>query len=94
MERTFNKTEMKTLKKYENNFKTALYSDYSRNMMRTDLEKIVGIYEKKLGHTYSMNYSCGACQLKLLKLVGKIYFDTLPEVEEPEPLLTDNDLQE
>ena len=68
------KEQYEILKKYERNLKTAVYSDYSRNMMTKDLKTILGIYDDVTEIPHSISFSCGSCQLGLLKRIGKIYF--------------------
>lgn len=66
----------KILSKYEQNLRTAYYSDYSRNMPRIAIEEIEKVVYDELGTSQTLNYNCSYCILKLLKQAGKIYFES------------------
>lgn len=63
------------LKKFELNFTTALESNYSRAMLRSEYEEVIRIYNKVTGESYKTNLTCSHCCLKLLQKVGRLYFD-------------------
>ena len=62
------------LSKYEQNLKTALYSDYSRNMPRAALQEIEKVVYDETGKAMNTNYNCSYCIMKLLKEAAKLYF--------------------
>ena len=97
-------SEINMLRKYEERFRTAVFSDYSRNIISQDLEQLRLIYNKIHNTDYRLNKSCSTCQLNFLKLLGRWWFDnkenliTVQEksftvVEEPEPILKINELE-
>ena len=63
------------LSKYEQNLKTAFYSDYSRNMPRASLEEIEKVVFDETGKSLNTNYNCSHCIMKLLKEAAKLYFN-------------------
>lgn len=89
--------EIDILKKYEDRMRTALFSDYSRNIISPDLERLRLIYNKVKSVDYRLNKSCASCQLTFLKKLGEWWFDYKENsnkvLEEPEPILEINDLQ-
>lgn len=89
-------SEINMLKKYEDRMRTAVYSDYSRNIISSDLESLRNIYNKTHNTDYRLNKTCSVCQLNFLRLLGKWYFDNkenlIRVVEEPEPILEINEL--
>ena len=69
------KQDRSFLKEYELNFKTAVNSDYSRNMPRASLEEIEKVVFDETGKTLNTNYNCSHCIMKLLKEAAKLYFN-------------------
>lgn len=65
----------KILSKYEQNLRTALYSDYSRNMPKASLEEIEKVVFDETENTLNTNYNCSHCIMKLLKEAAKLYFN-------------------
>lgn len=87
--------ELDILKKYEDRFRTAVFSEYARNIISTDLDRLLDIYNRVKGIKYKLNKSCSSCQLTFLKLIGRWWFDFKTKVvEQPEPTLIINDLEE
>ena len=93
-------SEINMIKSYEDRLKTAVYSDYARNIISSDLEQLRLIYSKIIGKDYRLNKSCSVCQLNFLKLLGRWWFDnketyenSIIVVEEPEPILKINQLE-
>ena len=68
------KKQRATLKKYELNMQTALYSNYVRAMSAKAVDEVRVVYEEIIGKPYRVTNTCGACVLDLLKRVGQIYF--------------------
>ena len=65
------------LKPYENNLRTALYQDYSRNLPTSALNTIEQVvFDEIPGWNKRTNMSCSHCVLRLLKAAGKLYFQT------------------
>lgn len=61
--------------KYELNLTTAVESDYARNMLRVEYEELMDIYNRTTGENFRTNLTCSHCCLKLLKKIGRLYFD-------------------
>ena len=69
------KEDLKYLSQFETNFNTAIKSNYSRNVLESQLRKMVEIYEKVTGNKYPLCYHCSSSVLGFLKDMGKIYLD-------------------
>ena len=54
-------SEINMLITYEERFRTAVFSDYSRNIISQDLEQLRLIYSKIIGKEYRLNKSCSTC---------------------------------
>lgn len=91
-------SEINMLITYEERFRTAVFSDYSRNIISQDLEQLRLIYSKIIGKEYRLNKSCSTCQLNFLKLLGRWWFDNkenlIRVVGELEPILKINELDD
>lgn len=83
--------DIKYLKQFENNFRTAINSNYSRNIIKKDLEKMLGIYKRVTGRDYTLCTHCTTSILTFLRLIGEVYFDTVQKGNETE--LNTNELQ-
>lgn len=83
--------DIKYLSQFEKNFRTAINSNYSRNILESQLRKMVEIYEMEIGKKYSLCYHCSTSVLGFLKDLGKIYFELVQKGNEPE--LTTNELE-
>lgn len=70
-----NKENMKWLSQFESNFNTAIRSNYTRNILESQLRKMVEIYELSTGKKYTLCYHCSSSILAFLKVIGKIYLD-------------------
>ena len=73
--RDFTQEEINVLSEMEGKFKTALELNYSRNIPRSQFELIRSTYEAALGTPYDAGGSCSYCLFKMLKTVGKKYFE-------------------
>lgn len=62
------------LKQFESNFRTAIYSNYSRNIAESHLNKMVAIYEKEIGRPHKICIRCSTVVLNFLQDLGKVYF--------------------
>lgn len=69
-----NTKDYKYCLQYEDRFYTATRSNFCRNLSRTVLEELNAIYERETGKTHQINYSCGNCQLDLVKKLGIIFY--------------------
>lgn len=79
------KTEdLKWLKSFESNFRTAINSNYSRNVLESQLRKMVQIYEQETGKKYTLCYHCSTSVLYFLKDMGKLYFEKVQAGNEQE----------
>lgn len=85
------KKELEFLSEYEQHFKTAINSNYTRNIVKSALEKMLDIYQRESGKQYKLCAHCPVSILGFLKVVGKMYFDIVQRGNEP--ILEINDLQ-
>ena len=76
--------DIKWLKQFESNFKTAINSNYSRNILDSQLRKMVEIYESITGKKYNLCYHCSTSILGFLKDMGRIYFQKVQAGNEPD----------
>ena len=83
------KEDLKWLSQFETNFNTAINSNYSRNVLESQLRKMVSIYEKETGKKYPLCFHCSSSVLGFLKDMGKIYLDHKGN----EPKLNVNELE-
>lgn len=83
--------ELKFLSEYESNFKTAINSNYTRNIVKSKLEKMVDIYQRETGKPYNLCTHCSTSVLAFLKVIGKMYFEIVQQRNEPNVII--NDLQ-
>lgn len=70
----FTEAEWQILKKYEDRFYSAIYCQYIRAIWKSDIEKLLPIYERVTEKKYSMCINCPSSKLKFMELLGKIYF--------------------
>lgn len=85
------KEDIQFLSEFESNFKTAINSNYSRNIVKSNLEKMLEIYKRETGRNYSLCTHCTTSILTFLRLIGELYFDTVQDGTEPN--LKINELQ-
>ena len=78
------KQEFKYLAQFDENFYTAIQSNFSRNISRSNLEKFSEIIEKETGKTINTNYNCGICCLNLVKKMAAIYYKEKNKVKKEE----------
>lgn len=69
-----NKNDIKFLKQYEDRFRTALNSNYVRNIPSSDVERMTLIYYNVTGNKLGYVANCGSCILSICKSVGRLYF--------------------
>lgn len=62
------------ISKYEDNFRTAMEGNWSRNITLPELKRLRSIYEEAAKTRFPLNVACGTCRLRLLKQAGKLYF--------------------
>lgn len=72
------------LKKFEENFYTAIQSNFSRNISRSNLEKFSEIIEKETGKPTNTNYNCSVCALNLIKKMAELYYAEKNKVKKEE----------
>lgn len=70
-----NTVDKSFLKKYEVNLKTAVYSDYSRNLPSAAVQRMEQIYYNETGKVLKTNTTCAHCVLKTLKEIGQWAFE-------------------
>lgn len=73
----FTNEEMEYLKKYEENFKTAVQANYSRNIPTAELTQLHRIYERSKNTKYNLCKHCSTSILNFLKRMGAMYFEDL-----------------
>lgn len=77
------KNNMKFLKGFTQDFITALFFDYTRQIPTSSLMEIDRIYTEETKKNLKTNFSCSNCVLKLMRLTGIMYFkensDEIPE---------------
>lgn len=83
--------DIKYLEAYEQNFTTAINSNYSRNIVSSALDRMLEIYQKETGTSYRLCKSCTSSVLSFLKQIGKLYFKAVQEGKETK--VTDNELE-
>lgn len=81
------------LKKFEDNFNTAIKSNYTRAITSSDKIRMKEILLEETGENFPLSMSCGLCTLKLVKKVGQLYFNSIKETIELEPILNINELE-
>lgn len=74
--------EIDIILKCEDRLKTAVFADYARNVISSDLERLRQIYSKVIGSDYKLNGSCASCQLSFLKQLGRWWFENKERVLE------------
>ena len=76
MKNKFTPEDMQTLAQWEHNMRTAIQSNYLRNVGRAAVKTISDIRARQLGvKEVYVNDSCASCILDLLQRVGKDYFE-------------------
>ena len=69
------KEEFNILSKYENNFNTAIRSNYIRNIPSKELNILLEIYQRNLKlNNYKLCKHCSADIIQFFKNLGKLYF--------------------
>lgn len=85
------------LEKYRDRLRTAFYEDWARNIPANGLEALKKAYEEESGIRYQGNISlgCAHCQLQLLKVIARWYFNQSETLEETELVpQTDSEIKE
>lgn len=76
MKNKFTPEDMQALAQWEHNMRTAIQSNYLRNVGRAAVKTISDIRARQLGvKEVYVNDSCASCILDLLQRVGKDYFE-------------------
>ena len=78
------KQDLKYLSSFEDNFYTAIQSNFSRNISRSNLERFSEIIEKETGKTQNINFNCSICALKLIKKMAELYYAEKNKVKKEE----------
>lgn len=87
----FTQEDIQYLSKFESNFNTAIKANYTRNIPKKDVEKMVEIYNRVNGKTLKLCSYCSSSVLSFLKDIGKEYFEVQAGIE---PQLETNELAE
>lgn len=90
---TLTEQDIKFLDGIAGRIETATKHDYARNLQTSQVEQLKVLYRKMYGTEYVGSSSCSTCQLRLLKKVGE-WLEKRKVHEEPEPVLTINELGE
>lgn len=77
------KEDIEFLREYENNFNTAINNNYSRNIVKSKLLRMLDIYKRETGRDYNLCTHCSTSVLSFLKLIGRVYFDMVQKGNEP-----------
>ena len=85
------KEDISYLSEFENNFRTAINSNYSRNIIKSKLEKMLEIYKRATGRDYTLCTHCTSSILLFLRLIGEVYFNAVQKGNET--VLETNELQ-
>lgn len=72
--------QIQTLSQWEDNFRTAVCSSWTRNPGRAGLQVIHQIYTQVTGDTRRLNTNCNHCILSLVKDCGRLYFQDKEEL--------------
>lgn len=78
------------LESLKEQMKTALHSNYARNIGDKKMKELRELWERITGQKYPYSGSCSTCQLRLLQKVGRWYEEYVGN----EPMLTVNELEE
>lgn len=88
----FTQEDIQYLSKFESNFNTAIKANYTRNIPKKDIEKMVEIYNRVNGKTLKLCSYCSSSVLYFLKDIGQQYFNVVQKGIEPQ--LEANELAE
>lgn len=88
----FKQEDIQYLSKFESNFNTAIKANYTRNIPKKDIEKMVEIYNRVNGKTLKLCSYCSSSVLYFLKDIGQQYFNVVQKGIEPQ--LETNELAE
>lgn len=69
------KKDIKKLEQYDSYFRTAIHHQYMRNLTNTQIDELLGIYERITGKKYKLCKTCGTAKLKFIQEVGKLYYE-------------------
>ena len=76
---TFTDEQLTTLSAWEEQFRTAVRSQWARNPGRSALKVIYDIYTAATGDTRRFSDNCNHCILSLLTDCGRAYFKDITE---------------
>lgn len=62
------------LRKYETHLRRGFFGGYIYGLYQKDFDELL-VYYKALGGRENLKYSCSACTLRLVRFVGKLYFE-------------------
>ena len=80
----FTQEDILYLSKFESNFNTAIKANYTRNIPKKDIEKMVEIYNRVNGKTLKLCTYCSSSVLSFLKDIGQQYFNAVQKGIEPQ----------
>ena len=80
----FTQEDIQYLSKFESNFNTAIKANYTRNIPKKDIEKMVEIYNRVNGKTLKLCTYCSSSVLSFLKDIGQQYFNAVQKGIEPQ----------
>ena len=77
---TFTKEQMETLSSFEENFRTALQSNYTRGIGTSGYTTMHRILKEATGTNLPFRPSCYSCMFRLVSTTGKLYMDDKQEM--------------
>lgn len=78
------KEEYEYLNQFRDRFDTATKSDYMRNILKADVERIQVIYKRVSKSEEVINVNCGACIFNLIKSLAPYFYGYKEEPIKPE----------
>jgi len=73
----FTKEEIQDLRKYEEQFRRAIESDWAKFVTAEEFAELYGFLRKIQPNAPKPSRSCGHCVLRLLREVGKVYRESV-----------------
>lgn len=77
---TFTKEQMEILSSFEENFRTALQSNYSRGIGSSGYTTMHRILKEATGKNLPFRPSCYSCMFRLVSTTGKLYMADKQEI--------------
>ena len=78
-----NKSTYNKLKKYQVHLRRGYKGNYIYGLLQKDFDVLFEIY-KELGGRENLRYTCTSCCLRLIKFLGKLYYEFDEKLKEKE----------